>query len=353
MYRFFRFICCVIANRLVLQLFTKINSDHVKQKRRDSKHLHEGLKKLTVTPTPSEDNDELIEIESDINNSVATTMQDLYIPELPNESSSSSSNQSQKTSLTKKYNSLLSKRVDESEQVLLELSIVFMRPSKSDQRAKLLLLENHICIIYKSGFTGNKLLIENLSQIIQVLENENQHMLVVILEGGEIPELRLLFDSHSDYSKINSLLQIMGKKNSRQREDYSKGIIFNEHEWAYILSMMESKIIPYGDFLAKKGTGGNDLYFIKNGEFIVQTNSEREDYFIGKDAIVGELTFLQGGATDSDVIANSEDCEVYCLKKSTIEELTCLNPLLVGKLYRLLASQMVHRFLTIQNTLIM
>ena len=369
LYRFFRFQCCVMANRLVLQMFTKINSNEVQKRRKSSHSLQLELVKMASNPDMSssaspDTNDDVNEIETDEEQSemnqepivqkkqeASEESDELYIPHQMNTAVTR-----ELDPLTKKYRSQLSKKVPYTEQVLAAISVTFKRFSKSDQKGKFLFLDHYVCISYRKGF-ANKLLVIEHEQIGQILENENQHMLVIIIPGSTTnPEVQCVFESHSDYCKTNSLLQNMSKsKPTRVSADFFAGIAFSEQEWDHLLSMARIEHIAKEDHLIKIGTTTQTVYKVQKGTFLIQSTLESgasHPMVAGVGAIFGDLTFIQGGVSSADIIANSDDCEVICFDKGVIDDLPTNNPLLAGKFYRMLAADMVERFLNVQNSLL-
>jgi hypothetical protein len=218
-------------------------------------------------------------------------------------------------------------------------------------------------VVTKSGFSQKGRLI-SFPDIQQLLENENQHMLVIIgrLLTGEVVELQCCFETHSDYCRTNSLLQTMvanthGDPQSLRDETPFEGLDFDKQEWDFFLSQMPQRKYPRGDYLARLATTAETVFLVLSGQFEIRTNLDKSSTtehnpLVGAGAIFGDLTFIQGGIATADIVAFSEDCEVVCFEKGIIDELTTTNPALVGKFYRFLAAQMVDRFLALQSSLL-
>ena len=356
MYRFFRFQCCILANRLVLQLFTQLNSSQLKQKRRDSAMLQRNLSRLS-DPVCLEGKDEDSSPDEPFSEEEYDPSEeevDLYIPPPPRAIADAPPDHP----LTKKYSNLLAKHALQ-EHVLMELNVTLIRYSKSDARGKFLFLDQHICLLTKSGFSQKTHLIK-FSDIRQVLENENQHMLVIIVSKDDVEELHCSFDSHSDYCRINSLLQTMspsvGSLPAASSSDPFKRLDFEEDEWNLLLSRLTTMKVARGHYLTKLATTTQTVFQVISGSFIIRTNLSATASGLcphaGPGAVFGDLTFIQGGISTADIIADTDDCEVICFEKPIIDELTHTDPMLAGKFYRFLAAKMVHRFLELQLQLL-
>ena len=397
MYKFFRFQCCVLANRLILQLFTRLNGEEIRNKRKHSRTLRAELMKLAVMKleiTDSENNNnnnpqeqkdedqcETIVDDEEIDENKSDSSEELYIPcnyFVPvTQNSLMNTNENDKKislheTLTKKYSTLLYKRVPPREQVLAEYNVTLSRLGKGENKGKFLLLDHYIGICYKKAF-NRVLLLVTIFEIEKVLENDNQHMLVLIIPSStENRELHCIFDSYSDYCIVNSVLQNIysnsmknsnSNSNSNITNDFSNttidasnffdDICFTEVEWEYFLSLMRNEKVESGKCLIKMGTTTQTVYQVLSGEFVIKNNldSGASQPVIGVGSIIGDLTFLQGGICSADIIAIS-NCEVLCFDKSVIDSLTSQHYLLVGKFYRMLAAEMVSRFLQVQQRLL-
>eukprot|EP00299_Pterocystis_sp_00344_P012827 c6214_g1_i2.p1 GENE.c6214_g1_i2~~c6214_g1_i2.p1 ORF type:complete len:1169 (+),score=268.13 c6214_g1_i2:294-3509(+) len=125
----------------------------------------------------------------------------------------------------------------------------------------------------------------------------------------------------------------------------------NEKDWEAFKEGATVKEFQAGEVVLAEGTPTGSMYQIARGscKIIKQSGPGDAVTVIRKctqGEIIGEISFIEGGATSASVVADSNDVVVYVMNRDFVERALINNPGLTGRFYKFLAVLLADRIRT-------
>jgi CRP-like cAMP-binding protein len=147
------------------------------------------------------------------------------------------------------------------------------------------------------------------------------------------------------FTKTNVVLS-----QEEELEESTGSTMMNERDWEAFKEGATMVMFKTGDIVFSEGTPTGSMYQIARGTCrIVKRNASGENVTLrtcSSGEIIGEISFIEGGAASASVVSDSDDCVVYVMTRDFVEKALVNNPGLTGRFYKFLATLLADRLRT-------
>jgi len=206
------------------------------------------------------------------------------------------------------------------------------------RRGVLYLCNNCICSSYFHIFF--KKIIINISDIINILSNENTREIVIIKEKKKKYKFNII--DEKDFQMVLVILSSYGLKvvseteeNGNESDEEVDDLHLDDEDWRLILCG-NNFLLTYkaNQPIIEQGQELDKLFVISRGSALAKFHFGEKEYKLGimeQGEMIGDLSFLVGKPASCTVVANEDEVQIFSVDRGYLRYLFYSYPVLASK----------------------